>query len=61
MLVYIDMIYILLFVRPVCLSQGREILYTVICSFMKVLGLNMYTVTLGIIHNLRLIAGINKL
>jgi hypothetical protein len=47
--------------RPVFLSQGRGILYTVICPFMKVLGLNMYTVNLvlsGTIHNLQLIAAI---
>ena len=43
----------------VCLIQGRGILYTVICSFMKVLGFNMYTVhldTLGIIHDCKWIA-----
>jgi hypothetical protein len=63
MLVYTDMIYILLFVRPVCLSQGRGVLYTVICSFMKVLGFNISTVNLvlsGTIHNLRLIADIES-
>ena len=49
MLVYTDMIYILLFDRPVCLSQGRDILDTVICPFMKVLGLNMCTIHLGIL------------
>jgi hypothetical protein len=63
MLVYTDMIYILLCDRPVCLSQGRGILYTVICSFMKVLGCNMYTVhlgTLGMIHNFQWIAAIES-
>jgi hypothetical protein len=61
MLAYRDMIYILLYDRPVCLSQGRGILYTVICSFMKLLELNMYTGnldTLGIIHNFQWIADI---
>jgi hypothetical protein len=63
MLAYRDMIYILLIDRPVSLSQGRGILYTVICSFMKALGSNMYTVhlhTLGMIHNFQWIADIKS-
>ena len=50
---------ILLYDRPVCLSQGRGILYSVIRSFMKALGFNMYTVhldTLRTIRNLQWIA-----
>jgi hypothetical protein len=51
-------LYITICDRPVYLSQGRDILYTVICSFMKVLEFNMYTVhldSLGIIHNFQCI------
>ena len=45
----------------ICLSQGRGNLYTVIRSFMKALGFNMYIIHLGIlgmVHNLQWIAAI---